>query len=110
MIEYQSPSVEKVWGYSGDDLDGTSVHALVHPEDREVAENLFEQALSRPWLSMAAELRLRLADDSWCHFDATVTNLLRDSTGRRDRRDLPRHHRAQGVRAGAVTIRRSTIR
>jgi diguanylate cyclase (GGDEF)-like protein/PAS domain S-box-containing protein len=77
QIEYQSPSVEKVWGYSGEDLHGTSVHALIHPEDTEVATNLFEQALSRPWLSMAAELRLRLADGSWCHFDATVTNLLR---------------------------------
>jgi diguanylate cyclase (GGDEF)-like protein/PAS domain S-box-containing protein len=76
-IEYQSPSVEKVWGYSGDDLNGTSVHALVHPEDREIAENLFEQAMSRPWLSMAAEFRLQLADGSWCHFDAIVTNLLR---------------------------------
>jgi diguanylate cyclase (GGDEF)-like protein len=45
-IEYQSPSVEKVWGYSGDDLSGSSVHDLVHPEDREIAENLFEQELS----------------------------------------------------------------
>jgi diguanylate cyclase (GGDEF)-like protein len=43
-----------------------------------VARGLIAQAVSRPRLSMAAELRLKLADESWCYFEVVATNLLRD--------------------------------
>ena len=77
-IEYQSPSAERIWGYASGELAETSLLSLVHDDDVDVAQNLFAQALSRPRLGLAAELRLRLADGTWCHFEVVATNLLRD--------------------------------
>ena len=77
-IDYHSPSASRIWGYSADALHQTSFLSLVHPDDVAVARNLFDQAMGRPRLSMAAELRIRLADESWCYFEAVATNLLRD--------------------------------
>ncbi|MFN8526452.1 MAG: EAL domain-containing protein [Chloroflexota bacterium] len=77
-VDYQSPSAERIWGYTTDQLRGRNLFSLVHPDDRDTANSLFAQALQSPRLSMAAEFRLRLSDESWCHFEAIVTNLLKD--------------------------------
>ncbi|MGE3272886.1 MAG: putative bifunctional diguanylate cyclase/phosphodiesterase [Chloroflexota bacterium] len=77
-IDYHSPSAGRIWGYSADALKNASLYTLVHAEDVEIARDLLAQALTRPRLSMAAEMRLRLADDSWCYFEVVATNLLRD--------------------------------
>ena len=77
-IEYQSPSAERIWGYQPSELDATSLLALVHDDDLPVAQDLVAQALGRPRLGLAAELRLRLADGAWCYFEVVATNLLRD--------------------------------
>jgi diguanylate cyclase (GGDEF)-like protein/PAS domain S-box-containing protein len=77
-IEYHSPSAERIWGYPPDVLNHAPVLELVHPKDQEIACSLFEEALARPRLGIAAELRIRLADSSWRHFDVVATNLLRD--------------------------------
>jgi diguanylate cyclase (GGDEF)-like protein/PAS domain S-box-containing protein len=77
-IDFHSPSAGRIWGYSADTLRSANLLGLVHPDDVEVARGLIAQAVSRPRLSMAAELRLRLADESWCYFEVVATNLLRD--------------------------------
>jgi diguanylate cyclase (GGDEF)-like protein/PAS domain S-box-containing protein len=77
-IEYHSPSAERIWGYAPDDLQSANVMELVHEDDQDVAISLFEESLARPRLGIAAELRIRLADNSWRHFDVVATNLLRD--------------------------------
>ena len=77
-IDYHSPSAGRIWGYGPEALREASLLSLVHPEDAEVTQSLFSQALSRPRLSMAAEMRLRMADDTWCYFEVVATNLLRD--------------------------------
>ena len=51
---------------------------LVHEADRDVAGSLFAEALACPRLGIAAELRIRLVDNSYRHFDVVATNLLRD--------------------------------
>lgn len=77
-IDFHSPSASRIWGYSADALKNASLYTLVHAEDVDIARDLLAQALSRPRLSMAAEMRLRLADESWCYFEVVATNLLRD--------------------------------
>jgi diguanylate cyclase (GGDEF)-like protein/PAS domain S-box-containing protein len=77
-IDFHSPSAGRIWGYSADALRSANLLGLVHPDDVEVARGLIAQAVSRPRLSMAAELRLKLADESWCYFEVVATNLLRD--------------------------------
>ena len=77
-IEYHCPSAGRIWGYAPDDLNHANVLEIVHEDDQAIAQSLFEEALARPRLGIAAELRICLADNSWRHFDVVATNLLRD--------------------------------
>jgi diguanylate cyclase (GGDEF)-like protein/PAS domain S-box-containing protein len=77
-IDFHSPSAGRIWGYSTEALRNVSFFGLVHADDAAVALGLITQALTRPRLSMSAEIRLRLADESWCYFEVIATNLLRD--------------------------------
>jgi diguanylate cyclase (GGDEF)-like protein/PAS domain S-box-containing protein len=77
-IEYHSPSAERIWGYSPEDLHRTNVLEFIHQKDQDIALSLFEETRARPRLGIAAELRIRLADNSWRYFDVVATNLLRD--------------------------------
>src|SRR5215211_1050891 len=57
-IDFYSPSAGRIWGYSADALRSARLVTLVHDEDVETAHGLIAQAVSRPRLSMVAELRL----------------------------------------------------
>ena len=75
-VVYQSPSVERVLGYLAEDLVGTKISSLVHPDDRQ--RMLGPQALDEAHQTHAVECRVRHADGSWRNFETTVTNLLHD--------------------------------
>lgn len=45
IIEYISPSVKKVLGYTSDELTGKAFFDLIHPEDKETIENEFKKAI-----------------------------------------------------------------
>src|SRR5207253_25947 len=75
-VVYQSPSVERVLGYLAEDLVGTKISSLVHPDDRQ--RMLGAQALDEAHQTHAVEFRVRHADGSWRNFETTVTNLLHD--------------------------------
>lgn len=77
-IQYQSPSAERIVGCVPSTPRDASILTPVHPEDLETVRSLISESISRPWLSLAAEVRLQLADESWCYFDVVATNLLRD--------------------------------
>jgi diguanylate cyclase (GGDEF)-like protein/PAS domain S-box-containing protein len=77
-IHFHSPSAGRIWGYSGDALRNVNFFELVHEDDADIARDLIAQSLSRPRLSMSAEIRLKLADEGWCYFEIVATNLLRD--------------------------------
>jgi diguanylate cyclase (GGDEF)-like protein/PAS domain S-box-containing protein len=78
VIEYHSPSAERIWGYAPEVLKRANILDLIHPNDHDIAQSLLEEAVARPRLAVAAELRIRLADNAWRHFDVVATNLLRD--------------------------------
>jgi len=75
-VLYQSPSVERVLGYLADDLVGTKISSLLHPDDRQRV--LGPQAVDEARPTHAVECRVRHADGSWRNFETTVTNLLHD--------------------------------
>ncbi|HKN48734.1 MAG TPA: ATP-binding protein, partial [Actinomycetota bacterium] len=75
-VVYQSPSVERVLGYLADDLVGTKISSLLHPDDRQRV--LGPQAVDEARPTHAVECRVRHADGSWRNFETTVTNLLHD--------------------------------
>ncbi len=77
IILYQSPSIERVLGYPAEDLIGTSLVALAHPDDSAMALNLAAPT-DRNGGADAVEWRVHHADGSWRCFETIKTNLLAD--------------------------------
>lgn len=75
-ISYVSPASERVWGHAREELSGTSVHALVHPDDLGASQSFLHEALDHPSTNMTTELRLHHADGSWRDFEVVANNLL----------------------------------
>ena len=78
-ISYLSPSVERVLGYTSEEMIGTNTAEYVHPDDLERAFGELEALLSRPGVyPEAVETRVRHKDGSWRHLEGMATNLLDD--------------------------------
>ena len=78
-MRYVSPSVERVLGYTPEEMVGTNSAAYVHPDDLERAFGELEALLSKPGVHPAAvETRVRHKDGSWRHLEGMATNLLED--------------------------------
>jgi diguanylate cyclase (GGDEF)-like protein/PAS domain S-box-containing protein len=78
-VGYASPAVQSVWGQAPEQVRGTSVLDLVHPEERATAEAYFGNLLAQPSSTLTTELRLRHSDRSWRDFEVMATNLLHNS-------------------------------
>jgi PAS domain S-box-containing protein len=75
VIGYVSPPVERLLGYSPDQLHGLDAFSLVHAEDLAAARAAFQAvAEGRPQARLA--FRVRRSDGSWCHVEAGGANLL----------------------------------
>ena len=73
-ILYISPSIERLLGYTPAELQGTIGFDLVHPGDREVAQNRLAEALSGD--GQTSEFRLRHKNGSWIYVEVTGDNQL----------------------------------
>ena len=78
-IRYQSPSIEVVLGYAADQLVGTKLSDLVHPNEVDLVTKVHNDFTARPANTSARiEYRLRHADGTYRHVDNVRTNLLDD--------------------------------
>ncbi len=77
-ILYESPSVERVLGYTPEDMIGADSRALIHPDDLSPVSAAFDVALDDPTRTPTVEFRFRHKDGSWRWLQSTVTNLLDD--------------------------------
>ena len=77
-IRYQTPSVERVFGYGSSELLDTALADLVHPEDVPRVHAFLAQAAGQTGVSGPVEWRLRHRDGSWRHVETLCTNLLHD--------------------------------
>ena len=75
-VQYQSPSVEQIFGYDPETLVGADVSALVHPDDEERVTIDFREVASQPGSSRVSECRMRHFDGSWRYTETRMTNLL----------------------------------
>jgi len=75
-ISYTSASVQRILGYPPQDWLGKKVFQFVHPEDRDMAENLIEQAIAFPGIDITDEFRLLHADSGARDFEVSANNLL----------------------------------
>jgi diguanylate cyclase (GGDEF)-like protein/PAS domain S-box-containing protein len=81
MIEYESPSVERIMGYPPEEMIGERALDYIHPDDREsvsvaLAETIRTQRPAR------VEFRFRHKDGSWRHMES-VGMLIQGAKGTR---------------------------
>jgi len=76
-IRYVSPSVERVLGYSPEEIVGTVTAEYVHHDDLQRALAELSEAVSKPGVHpVAVETRVRHKDGSWRHLEGIANNLL----------------------------------
>ena len=81
-IQYQSPSIERLLGYSTEDLVGQNAFDYVHPEDLERVRSIFGEITKSSGASRPVEVRFRHADGSWRYLEWIANNLLEDPSVR----------------------------
>jgi two-component system, cell cycle sensor histidine kinase and response regulator CckA len=75
-IAYISPSIERVLGYTPDELMGAVGYDFVHPQDISIAKDAIARVLQHPNATVKSEYRVRAKDGSWRWLEITRTNLL----------------------------------
>ncbi len=97
---YVSPSIERVTGYTPEEMLGTRVGDLTHPEDRERTQKLFDEMISTGSTQpIQLEVRICHKDGSYRHVEVTATNCLADSNVEGivlNSRDMTDRKRAEG--------------
>ncbi|NYJ05001.1 putative bifunctional diguanylate cyclase/phosphodiesterase [Petropleomorpha daqingensis] len=77
-IAYQTPSVARLLGWAPDELTGTRLVDLVHPDDRLALLAAHDDAVSGEREDPTSDVRMRHRDGSWRHVHSIHTNLLAD--------------------------------
>jgi PAS domain S-box-containing protein len=77
-IAYQSPSVERMLGRPADDLVGTALVDLVHPDDQDQVAASLTKLVETPGTTVNFACRLQHEDGSWRHVESICTNLADD--------------------------------
>jgi diguanylate cyclase (GGDEF)-like protein/PAS domain S-box-containing protein len=79
-VQFTSPSLEHVFGYSPEHLAGVKITDLIHPEDQTRAIAFFTDLLKQPNSTMNIQWRLLHADNSWRYVENICTNLMSEPT------------------------------
>jgi PAS domain S-box-containing protein len=77
-IDYVSPAVERLLGYTPDELIGTDAFEHVHPDDVEQVEEDFETKLDNPGVETSVTYRVRASDGEYRWAEARGRNYLDD--------------------------------
>jgi PAS domain S-box-containing protein len=77
---YESPSTERLLGYTPRELDGQLALDLVHPEDRTEIAQLLRRRIAEPEraIEITPPYRFQARDGSWRYLESTGANLLDD--------------------------------
>ena len=74
-IRYQTPSVERVLGYQPDELLGTNLGELIHPEDTERMAALLTRTSSHDGINGPIECQMRHQDGRWLTVETIVSHV-----------------------------------
>ncbi|HXM80935.1 MAG TPA: ATP-binding protein [Burkholderiales bacterium] len=81
-IFYASPGLERVLGYTIDDLREREPYELVHPDHAEATRSSRSQMMHSPGKVVTIETMVRHKDGSWRWIENTVSNLLEEPSVR----------------------------
>jgi diguanylate cyclase (GGDEF)-like protein/PAS domain S-box-containing protein len=76
ITHYVSESVQRILGYRCEDLVGSNILSLVHPDDTVQMKNFFAECLVKSGVTPLVELRFRHGNGYWCYLEAIGNNLL----------------------------------
>ncbi len=75
-VLFESPSIEPALGYRSDDLIGTRIFDILHPDDLERAFHAINDLTKDGQAPASGEFRIRHRNGEWRHFAITATNAL----------------------------------
>jgi diguanylate cyclase (GGDEF)-like protein/PAS domain S-box-containing protein len=78
VVRFASPAVERILGWTDEDVAGRSLFDLIDPEDRESVEDYVRLSLAHPESGLAAEFRLQTADGEWVWVEGLLADLRDD--------------------------------
>ncbi len=81
IIQYESPSIEKVLGYEPGAIVGKNIVDYIHPEDTANFLNTLNQVAQNPSITLSIEFRFQHQDGSWRILEAIGKNFI-DNTVR----------------------------
>jgi PAS domain S-box-containing protein len=82
IINYQSPSIRRLLGYSPEEMVGRSIEDFISPEDQAKIREGIQWALANPGETASGEFRIRHQDGSW-RVVQCLGRSLSDGTGDR---------------------------
>ena len=106
-VLFQSPSVERLYGYTENELVGTNAFQLIHPGDLPEIMDTFNRVIKNPEVRLTASYRVKHKDGRWRILESTGSNQLgnplirgivvnsRDMTERRQAEEALRTREAQ---------------
>jgi two-component system cell cycle sensor histidine kinase/response regulator CckA len=77
-IRFVTESIERLSGYTSDDLAGSKAFDRIHPDDRASVSVAFQRALEQPGVPISVEYRGQHRDGSWRHREVVGVNRLDD--------------------------------
>ena len=78
IVRYQSPAIERRFGYSSEELLGKNAFDYVHPDDLQRVVMAFAEIVKNPGRVPSAEYRFRHKDGSWRWLESVGTNLTEE--------------------------------
>jgi PAS domain S-box-containing protein len=77
-VRYASPSIQRILGYSQDQMIGTTGFDLLHPDDRSTVESAMHQFWKNPGARGSLQYRALHANGAWVSLEVVAYNLLDD--------------------------------
>ena len=75
-VLFQSPSVERLYGYAENELVGTNIFRLIHPEDLSGVIDTFNRVINDPEALLTLSYRGKHKDGGWRIIESTGSNQL----------------------------------
>jgi PAS domain S-box-containing protein len=76
IAKYQSPSLERVYGWTPEEVEGKPIFDRVHPDDIPRINKTFGELLKKPGSVRTEEIRYKHKDGSWRYIEATGANYI----------------------------------
>ena len=77
-IRYTSPAMQRVMGYTQEEMVGSTGFDLIHPEDRDNVLRALHEFMRAPGKRDSIQYRARHADGGWVSLEVVAYNLLDD--------------------------------